>query len=89
VSEFFTHKSICIVTVVGLFRDVFIVGEISRPREFRPANARDSCVRVTGFAGDEVAVVVEEIPFNGADCEGLAGLGVAFGEFISRISDEY
>jgi hypothetical protein len=45
-------------------------------------------MRVSRFTSIQEPGIVEEVPLDGSDTKGLSGLGVAFTEFISWISDE-
>lgn len=45
-------------------------------------------MHISRVAGVEEAGVGEEVPLDGADDEGLAGLGVELGEFVAGISNK-
>src|SRR5271166_4468053 len=68
--------------------DISIVKRIPGPSKGRPHKLSNCCVRVPRFTYVEVAAVAEEVPFDGADDPGLAGLTVEFSKFIARVSNE-
>jgi len=88
-SEFLTHESVIVMTVVWPFRDNFISLEVSSPSKIRPAKPCNRCMNVSRFDSVEVSPVIEQIPFYGSDDITLTALCVKLGEFTSSIGDEY
>src|SRR5271166_5817582 len=64
--------------------DTSIKVMITGPPKSRPHKLSNCCVRVARFTHVEVAAVAEEVPFDGADDPGLAGLTVEFSKLIAR-----
>jgi hypothetical protein len=72
VTEFLTHEAVSVMSIVWLLSDIFVVLEVTCPREVRPANSSNCCMDVSRFNGVEVGWVIEQVPFNCADAIGLA-----------------
>src|SRR6266403_1364786 len=68
-SEFLTHKSICIMAVVGSFCEKLISFKVPSPFKAWPTYSSNRCMRVPRFACVEVGWVIEKVPFYCTDYE--------------------
>lgn len=66
-TKFLAHKSIAIVAVVWLFRNVFIVTEVAGPPKFRPTDSSSRCMWVSRLASVKVSSVLKEVPLDCSD----------------------
>ena len=88
VSEFFAHKSVCVMSIIRLFCDILVSLKIIGPRKFWPTNSCNGRMNIPRLNSIEVLSVIEKVPFDCADAVALSGLRVELGELHSRIGDE-
>jgi hypothetical protein len=69
--KLFAHESVSVMSIVRLFRDVFISLKVTCPWKLRPTDSSSCCMRVAGLTGGEVFIVSKEVPFNCSDTERL------------------
>ena len=85
VSKFLAHKPVSVMSIVWSLSEMLVTCQFARPPKVRPHNPSHCCMRVSRLTGVEISVVVEEVPLDGSDAEGLAGLGVEFSKFITLV----
>src|SRR6266702_5981659 len=88
-SQLLAHIAVTVMSIVWCLGNMFISLEITGPREARPTNSCNCCMRVSRFTSFKVSWVIEQVPFYCADDEGFSGFRVELGEFVSGVWDKY
>src|SRR6266568_2606538 len=87
--QLLAHIAVTVMSIVWSLGSMFISLEITDPREARPTNSCNCCMRVSRFASFKVSWVIEQITFYCADDEGFSGLCVELSKLVSGVGDEY
>ena len=89
VSNLFTHETVSVMSKEGPLREMLIVAKLSGPSQPRPYKSSNCCMHVSRFDSIEEGRISEEVPLDGADAVGLAGLGVELGKLVAGVGHEY